>query len=81
MVLTAEITVSTDTFALGSLFETFPNAVVEFEPVVPLQGDRETNTRSSGSPVSNRSGYYRPCARPTTSKPSNGSQPSTRTSC
>ncbi|TYT60830.1 helix-turn-helix domain-containing protein [Natrialba swarupiae] len=44
MVLTAEITVSTDTFALGSLFETFPNAVVEFEPVVPLQGDRETNT-------------------------------------
>lgn len=44
MVLTAEITVSTDTFALDSLFETFPDAVVEFEPVVPVQNDRETNT-------------------------------------
>lgn len=43
MVLTAEITVQTDTFALGSLFQRFPNAVVEFEPVVPLQSDRDTN--------------------------------------
>ncbi|MDQ2050152.1 helix-turn-helix domain-containing protein [Natronolimnohabitans sp. A-GB9] len=44
MVLTAEITVSTDTFALGSLFDAFPNAVVEFEPVIPLQSNGETNS-------------------------------------
>lgn len=44
MVLTAEITVSTDTFALGSLFEAFPDAVVEFESVVPLRGNQRTNT-------------------------------------
>ncbi|WIV68470.1 helix-turn-helix domain-containing protein [Natrialbaceae archaeon AArc-T1-2] len=43
MVLTADVTVPTDTFALGSLFQAFPDAVVEFEPVVPLQSDRETN--------------------------------------
>lgn len=43
MVLTAELTVPTDTFALGSLFQTFPDAVVEFEPVVPLQGGQGMN--------------------------------------
>lgn len=43
MVVTAEITVPADTFALGSLFQTYPDVVVEFEPLVPLQSDRETN--------------------------------------
>ncbi len=42
MVLTAEITVPIDTFAFGSLFQTVPDAVVEFEPVVPVQSDRQT---------------------------------------
>ncbi|SDQ45360.1 Predicted DNA binding protein, contains HTH domain [Natronobacterium texcoconense] len=43
MVLTAEITIPADTFALGSLFQAYPDAVIEFEPVVPLQSDRGPN--------------------------------------
>lgn len=44
MVLTAEVTVPTDTFALASVFQRFPDAVVEFESVVPLQNRQDTST-------------------------------------
>lgn len=43
MVVTAEVTVPTDTFALDSVFQRFPDAVVEFESVVPLQPHQDTN--------------------------------------
>ena len=43
MAVIAEITVPADTFALGKMFHNFPDAVVEFEPIVLLQGGSQTS--------------------------------------
>ncbi|RQH03197.1 bacterio-opsin activator [Natrarchaeobius oligotrophus] len=43
MTVIAEITVPADTFVLGKLFHTIPDAVVEFEPIVPLQSGYKTS--------------------------------------
>lgn len=41
MAVITEITVSADTFFLGQMFHSIPDAVIEFEPVVPLRSENK----------------------------------------
>ncbi|RQG96634.1 helix-turn-helix domain-containing protein [Natrarchaeobius chitinivorans] len=43
MAVIAEITVPADTFILGQIFHTIPDAVIEFEPVVPFRSKHKPN--------------------------------------
>lgn len=41
MTVIVEITVPADAFTFGTVFHDFPDAVIELEPIVPIQGERE----------------------------------------